>query len=96
VPPRKIDSRHRNILGPILAAHRREKKLTQEECAELCAREGWDIDWQTIKKIENRERQILDFELIKLGRVLGIDIGQLLDGVQDAALARHFPPPADR
>ena len=54
--------------------------LSQAALAAVCQRVGWDIDRNTIAKIEGRMRWVGDFELLHLARVLKCRLGDLFSG----------------
>lgn len=52
--------------------------LTQPALAALCQRIGWDIERDTIAKIERQSRNVSDAELVILARCFRLPIGSLL------------------
>jgi transcriptional regulator with XRE-family HTH domain len=61
-----------NVVGPQVAAFRRELGLTQEEFAARCQLRGFDVSRGTISQIEARLRCVTDDELFKLANVLEV------------------------
>jgi transcriptional regulator with XRE-family HTH domain len=60
----------KNIVGPQVRRLRFKASLSQPALAAACQRAGWDIDRNTIAKIESRKRWVGDFELLKLAKAL--------------------------
>jgi len=67
----------RNIVGPQVRRLRVAANLSQPALAAACQRIGWDIDRNTIAKIEGRLRWVGDFELIHLSKALKCRLGDL-------------------
>ena len=72
----------KNIAGPRIREARQSHKppLTQDQLSAKLARLGVPIDRAGISKIENGDRQVCDYELKALARVLKIATTKLLDG----------------
>lgn len=70
-------ARLRNIIGPQLRKLRYAADLSQPELAAKCQRLGWDIERDTIAKIEAGSRWVPDAELVLLARVLAVEITAL-------------------
>ena len=77
----------RNIVGPQVRRLRVAANLSQPALAAACQRIGWDIDRNTIAKIEGRLRWVGDFELIHLSKALKRRLGDLFPAL---------PPRADK
>jgi len=60
-----------NIVGPQVRRLRTAAGLSQPALAAACQRRGWDIERDTIAKIEGGRRWVGDSELIELARALG-------------------------
>jgi transcriptional regulator with XRE-family HTH domain len=65
-----MGTRPKNIVGPQVRRLRVAANLSQAALAAACQRIGWDIDRNTIAKIEGRRRWVGDFELQHLSSVL--------------------------
>ena len=77
-----MDAQHKNIVGPQVRRLRVAAKLSQAALAAACQRVGWDIDRNTIAKIEGQMRWVGDFELLHLAEVLGCRLGDLFTAKQ--------------
>ena len=51
--------------------------LSQAALAAACQRVGWDIDRNTIAKIEGQMRWVGDFELLYLAKALGCRVEEV-------------------
>jgi hypothetical protein len=71
----------KNIVGRRVAEARRgcNPALTQDALSGKLARLGIQLDRAAIAKIENNLRHVLDYELKALAKVLGVDVGWLLE-----------------
>ena len=67
-----------NLCGTSVASKRKEMKLSQRELAVRLQREGLDVDKNAVQRIESRQRFVTDIELVYLGRVLNMEIKDLL------------------
>lgn len=67
----------RNILGPTIKFYRKERRLTQEELTARLNIQGIDIDRPMLTKIENQSRELYDYEIYAIAKVLGIDYNEL-------------------
>jgi hypothetical protein len=65
-----MGARPKNIVGPQIRRLRVAANLSQASLAAACQRIGWDIDRNTIAKIEGRMRWVGDFELLHLSTAL--------------------------
>jgi transcriptional regulator with XRE-family HTH domain len=83
------ERRFRNSTGPYIQKARLKLGLTQEEFAAKLQLAGFDIDRFGVAKIESRVRSVFDFELALIGRVLGVDVTDLMPSA--AELKRTFP-----
>jgi transcriptional regulator with XRE-family HTH domain len=70
--------RSRNIIGPQLRRLRFAAGLSQPALAARFQRIGWDIERDTIAKIEGQTRWVSDAELVMIARCFGISIAELL------------------
>ena len=70
--------RPRNIIGPQLRRLRSAAGLSQPAFAARCQRIGWDIERDTIAKIEGQTRWVSDAELVMIARCFRVSIGELL------------------
>ena len=61
----------KNIVGPQVRRPRNAAGLSQPALTAECQRRGWDIERDTIAKIEGGSRWICDSELIELAKALG-------------------------
>ncbi len=67
-----------NISGARIREERKRQGLTQQKLAEMMQANGVRITCNTISKIENGERIVVDFELKIFAKVLNIAVEQLL------------------
>jgi transcriptional regulator with XRE-family HTH domain len=72
-----MGAQNKNIVGPQVRRLRVAANLSQAALAAACQRIGWDIDRNTIAKIEGRLRWVGDFELIHLAKVFKCRLGDL-------------------
>jgi transcriptional regulator with XRE-family HTH domain len=77
-----MDAQHKNIVGPQVRRLRVAAKLSQAALAAACQRVGWDIDRNTIAKIEGQMRWVGDFELLHIAEALGCRLGDLFTAKQ--------------
>ena len=61
---------NKNIVWPQVRRLRVAANLSQAALAAACQRIGWDVDRNTIAKIEGRLRWVGDFELVYLSKAL--------------------------
>lgn len=59
-----------NIVGPEVRRLRNASGMSQMQLAATCQRIGWDIERDTISKIEGGRRWVGDFELVHLAKAL--------------------------
>jgi transcriptional regulator with XRE-family HTH domain len=69
----------KNVVGPHIrdARLRASRKVSQEELAARLQAMGVQLDQTAVSRIENRERQVTDVELLAICRALGIEVGSL-------------------
>ena len=72
-----MDAQHKNIVGPQVRWLRVAAKLSQAALAATYQRVCWDIDRNTIAKIESRLWWAGDFELLHLAEVFKCRVGEL-------------------
>ena len=61
----------KNIVGPQVRRLRNASGMSQNALAAACQRYGWDIERDTISKIEGGRRWVGDAELVELAKALG-------------------------
>ena len=49
-----------------------KKKWSQADLARKLQLGGWDLDFATLNRIENRKRSLTDVELLLIAKVLGV------------------------
>ncbi len=76
--PARLMHRPRNLIGPQLRRLRSAAGLSQPAFAAKCQRIGWDIERDTIAKIEGQTRWVSDAELVMLARCFRVAIDELL------------------
>ena len=72
-----MDAQPKNIVGPQVRRLRVAANLSQAALAAACQRVGWDIDRNTIAKIEGQMRWVGDFELLYLAKALGCRVEEV-------------------
>jgi transcriptional regulator with XRE-family HTH domain len=77
-----------NIIGKQVRRLRYQRGLSQPELAASCQRLGWDIERDTIAKIEATSRWVGDHELLKLARALEVPLDALFAPSDRKALTR--------
>ncbi|WP_241428151.1 helix-turn-helix domain-containing protein [Clostridium sp. DJ247] len=70
---------NRNIIGKKISLIRKRKGITQEQLAARLNVQGINIDRPMISKIENRTREILDYEIKGIANALGVHVGDLFE-----------------
>ena len=75
-----MGAQNKNIVGPQVRRLRVAANLSQAALAAACQRIGWDIDRNTVAKIEGRLRWVGDFELLYLSKALKCRLGDLFPG----------------
>ena len=83
----------KNIVGPHVRRLRTERGWSQPDFAAECQRNGWDVDRDTIAKIEGRSRRVSDYEVAILVRIFGKALDRLLpSGGRAEDISREFAP----
>ncbi|MGH4117860.1 helix-turn-helix domain-containing protein [Clostridium sp.] len=67
----------RNILGPTIKFHRKNRNMTQEYLAQCLNNQGLKLDRPMLTKIENQTREIYDYEICAIAKVFEIDYNDL-------------------
>lgn len=67
----------KNTVGPTIRKLRNRKGWTQEALAAKLQLEGWDCTRSWLAKIEARQVQVKDFELLYFKKLLGVDLEEL-------------------
>jgi HTH-type transcriptional regulator, cell division transcriptional repressor len=67
----------RNIIGKRIRELRTKKKITQEDLAARMNILEIEIDRPMISRIENQSREIVDFEIQAIAKILGVTIDDL-------------------
>lgn len=69
-----------NVIGSQLKIIRTKKRprLTQDQLAVKLQILGWNIDRFGVSKIERRQRQVLDKEVLLLAKALEVPVSELL------------------
>lgn len=70
----------KNIVGPQVRRLRNASGMSQNALAAACQRCGWDIERDTISKIEGGRRWVGDAELVELAKALGRPVVDLFPG----------------
>ena len=60
----------KNVVGPQVRRLRNASGMSQTALAAACQRAGWDIERDTISKIEGGRRWVGDAELLELAKAL--------------------------
>lgn len=66
-----------NMSGKLIEKYRKENNLSRDELANKLQLLGINIDRTGILRIEKNEVILKDFELIAIGKILGIDYTEL-------------------
>jgi len=74
-----MGAQNKNIVGPQVRRLRVAANLSQAALAAACQRIGWDIDRNTVAKIEGRLRWVGDFELVYLTKALKCSLADLVN-----------------
>ena len=74
-----MGAQNKNIVGPQVRRLRVAANLSQAALAAACQRIGWDIDRNTVAKIEGRLRWVGDFELVYLSKALKCSLADLVN-----------------
>jgi len=70
----------KNLIGPRIRKARESKGLLPSELSQLCARENQNLTAEEVLGIENQTREVSDFELLALSKVLEVSGTKLLFG----------------
>jgi len=70
----------KNLIGRRIREARESKGLLPSELSQLCARENQDLTAEEVLGIENQTREVSDFELLALSKVLEVSGTKLLFG----------------
>jgi len=68
----------KNRCGPMVKKYRDALGLSQEALAAKAQLAGWDIGRGVIAKIETGTRCVADIELVKLAKILEVEVQVLL------------------
>lgn len=71
----------RNILGPTIKFYRKKMGLTQEYLIARLNIQGIDIDRPMLSKIENQTRELYDYEIYAIAKVLKVEFNDLFKDV---------------
>ena len=69
----------KNIVGKNIKAIRESQGITQEQLAVQLEVAGWRVDRFLVSRIERGERQVLDFEIQLIAKVLKVSIASLFE-----------------
>lgn len=78
----KTDEGLNNISGKVIAAKRKEMKISQRQLADRLQLLGMDVDKNAIQRIEAGKRFVTDIELVFFARVLSLTYNELLKGTE--------------
>ena len=80
-----------NIIGDAVRKYRKAKKWTMPKLAIECQLMGWQVLRETLLKIEQGTRRVVDSEVLILAKALGCTPNDLIGDNLDAAItnARH-------
>lgn len=78
----KTDEGLNNISGKVIAAKRKEMKISQRQLADRLQLLGMDVDKNAIQRIEAGKRFVTDIELVFFARVLSLSYNELLKGTE--------------
>lgn len=70
----------KNVIGKRIQEARIKLNLTQDELATKLQLEGWQISRTTLSKIEAEIREVRDYEILVLARILKVPVEWLLSG----------------
>lgn len=71
-----------NISGKVIAAKRKEMKISQRQLADRLQLLGMDVDKNAIQRIEAGKRFVTDIEIVFFARVLSLSYNELLKGTE--------------
>ena len=69
----------KNIVGKNIKAIRESQGITQEQLAVKLEVAGWRVDRFLVSRIERGERQVLDFEVQIIAKVLKVSVTNLFE-----------------
>lgn len=69
----------RNIIGDNVRRLRKKQKLTQEELTAKLQTVGLDIDRPMLTRIELKQREVYDYEVLGIANALNIPIEELFN-----------------
>ena len=69
----------KNIVGKRVQEARKKISLSQEELAAKLELSGWKISRVSLAKIEAGTRQVTDFEVMTLSKILKVPLDWLMD-----------------
>ena len=78
----KTDEGLNNISGKVIAAKRKEMKISQRQLADRLQLLGMDVDKNAIQRIEAGKRFVTDIELVFFARVLSLSYNEVLKGTE--------------
>lgn len=67
----------KNIVGKNIKVIRESQGITQEQLAVKLEVAGWRVDRFLVSRIERGERQVLDFEIQIIAKVLKVSVSKL-------------------
>lgn len=70
-----------NITGRRIRELRKAKGLTQDAFAAKCQLIELELTRSTLAKIESNCRQVTDIELLKLSKVLNVNVAEFFEGL---------------
>lgn len=72
-------SKHRNVTGRRIREARRRRKppVSQDDLAGKLAARGITLDQTAISRIENRDRYLMDYEVLAIARCLKVSVSWL-------------------
>jgi transcriptional regulator with XRE-family HTH domain len=73
-----MGAQHKNIVGPQVRRLRVAAGLSQAALAAACQRVGWDVDRNTVAKVEGQMRWVGDFELVYLAKALNCRLSDFI------------------
>ena len=69
---------NKNVISSSLKHYREQAKLSQTQLAAKMQTLGINIDQQMLSKIENNQRQVTDYELACLCRLLDVSLDDMM------------------
>ncbi|HOW96505.1 MAG TPA: helix-turn-helix domain-containing protein [Kiritimatiellia bacterium] len=85
----------KNISGRRIASARKRNNnwITQQELSDAAIARGVQLDRAAVAKIENGLRGVLDYELLTISEILGVELDWLLSERATPAAAEPAAPP---